>query len=224
MTTIVLADNHQVVRQGLRALLKAEADLEVVGEAGDGREAIRVVERLRPRVLVVDVVMPGLSGLDVTWEVARRFPETRVVILSIHSDERYVLEALRNGAAGYVLKECGASELLRAVREAAAGHRYLCRKLSGRRLDAWLKKAREAPRDAYETLTLREREVLHLAAEGYTSAEIAVRLSISSRTVETHRANLMRKLGLRNQTELVRRATARGILPGAGPGPSRASP
>jgi two-component system, NarL family, response regulator NreC len=213
ITTIVLADDHQLVRQGLRALLEAEPDLRVVGEAADGLETLRVVERTKPRVLVVDLTMPSLSGIEVTREVVQRFAPTQVVIVSIHASEAYVLEALRNGALGYVLKEASAAELVRAVREAAAGRRYLSARLSERAIEAYVVKARQATLDLYDTLTTREREVLQLVAEGHTSTEVASRLGISPRTAEAHRANLMRKLGLRSQTELIRYALKRGILP-----------
>jgi len=211
--TIVLADDHHVVRQGLRALLQAEADLRVVGETGDGLEAVQLVDRLSPRVLVVDLMMPGLGGLEVIRRVTHAASQTRVVVLSMHANEGYVLEALRNGATGYVLKDATAGELVEAVREVAAGRRYLSRALSRRAIEAYAQKAREAPVDAYDTLTTREREVLHLAAEGHTSGEIGERLDISPRTAETHRANLMRKLGLRTQTDLIRFAAQRGIVP-----------
>ena len=212
MTAIVLADDHHVVRQGLRALLETEPGFRVVGEAGDGLEAIRLVERLQPHVLVVDLMMPALSGLEVTRQAAQRAPGTRVVVLSMHADEAYVLEALRHGAVGYVLKDSSASDLVRAVHKAARGRRYLSPPISDRALEAYARRAQEAPPDAYDALTAREREVLHLAVEGRTSAEIAARLAISPRTAETHRANLMRKLGLRAQAELVRFALQRGLL------------
>jgi DNA-binding NarL/FixJ family response regulator len=213
MTTIVLADDHHVVRQGLRSLLEAEPDFSVVGETGDGVEAAQLVERLQPDVLVLDLMMPGLNGLEVTRQVSQRSPRTRVVILSMHADEAHVLEGLRAGAVAYVLKESTSAELVRAIREAVAGRRYLSPPLSERAIEVYMQKVESTVLDPYETLTAREREVLHLVAEGYTNAEIADRLFISRRTVETHRANLMRKLGLRTQTDLISYALRRGILP-----------
>ncbi len=213
MTTIVLADDHHVVRQGLRALLEAQPDFQLVGEAGDGLEAVQLTERLRPDVLVIDLMMPSLNGLEATRQVSQRSPHTRVVILSMHSNEAYVLEALRNGAAGYVLKGSSAADLVQAVREVVAGRRYLSSPLSERAIEAYIQKATDVTLDPYEMLTNREREVLHLAAEGHTNAEIADQLSISPRTAETHRANLMHKLGLHTHTDLIRYALRRGILP-----------
>jgi len=213
VTTILLADDHHVVRQGLRALLEAEPDFSIVGEAADGLQVLEQVERLRPDVLVLDLMMPGLNGLEVMREITRRSLRTRVVILSMHSNEAYVLQALRSGVAGYVLKESTASDLARAVREAAAGRRYLSLPLSERAIEVYLEKAQMTTLDAYETLTSRERQILHLAAEGLGNSEIAARLSISPRTVETHRANVMRKLNLHSQTDLIRYALRKGILP-----------
>lgn len=214
MTTIVLADDHPIVRQGLGALLKAEPDLEVIGEASDGLEASQVTERLRPNVLVLDIHMPFLSGLEVARQVRRRSPGTRIVILSMYANETYVLEALQAGAVAYVLKEATAQELVRAVRDAAVGRRYLSPPLTERAIEAYVERARATCDDPYEKLTDREREVLQLVAQGCTSASIAELLCVGRRTVETHRANLMRKLGLRNQAELIRYAIRRGI---AGP-------
>jgi DNA-binding NarL/FixJ family response regulator len=213
MTTIVLADDHHIVRQGLRALLEAEPGFSIIGEAADGLGAVEIVERAQPDVLVVDLVMPGLSGLEVIRQVRQRSPRTRVVVLSMHADESYVLEALRNGATAYVLKRCTATELVRAVREAADGRRYLSPPLSDRAIEAYLRRTEASELDPYETLTAREREVLHLAAEGRSNPEISSRLYISPRTVEAHRAHLMRKLGLKNQAELIRYAIRRGIVP-----------
>ncbi len=211
--SILLADDHPVVRQGLRALLEGEPDFRIVDEAGDGLEASQLAERLQPDMLVLDLMMPGLNGLEVTRQVSQRSPRTRVVILSMHANEAYVLEALRNGATGYVLKDSSAADLVQAVREVTAGRRYLSPPLSERAIEAYTQKAKAAVLDLYETLTAREREVLHLAAEGHTSREIADRLHISPRTVEVHRANMMHKLGLRTQTDLIRYALRRGILP-----------
>lgn len=210
---IVLADDHQVVRQGLRSLLEAEPDFQVIGETGDGLEAKLLVERLKPNVLVTDLMMPGLNGLELARQIASRHSTTRVVILSMHANEAYVMEALRNGATGYVLKESGAPDLILAVRAAASGQRFLSPPLSERAIESYIQKAEGGAVDSYETLTPREREVLQLAAEGHSNAEIAARLSISPRTAETHRGNLMRKLGLQGQTELIRYALRKGVLP-----------
>jgi DNA-binding NarL/FixJ family response regulator len=213
MTTIILADDHRIVRQGLRALLETEPDFQLVGETGDGLEAIQLAERLQPDVAVLDLMMPGINGLEATRQISDNCPQTHVIILSMHANEAYVLESLRNGAAGYVLKDSSADDLVRAVREVVAGRRYLSPPLSERAIEVYVQKAQEAALDPYEKLTNREREVLHLAAEGHSSAEVAKRLSISPRTVETHRANMMRKLDLHSQTDLIRYALRRGIIP-----------
>jgi DNA-binding NarL/FixJ family response regulator len=211
-TTIVLADDHQVVRQGLRSLLEAEPHFRVLGEAGNGLDVPRIVERLRPDVLVLDMMMPGLNGLEVTRQVKKRSPKTQVVILSMHKDESYVLEALKNGATAYVLKDSSAEELVKAVHEASASRRYLSPPLSDSDIQIYVHRANATAIDPYQSLSTREREVMQLAAEGNTNAEIGKRLFISRRTVEIHRANMMQKLGLRNQTELIRYAIKRGIL------------
>ena len=211
-TTIFLADDHQVVRQGLKALLDAESDLRVVGEAGDGLQTIKRVELVSPRVLVLDLMMPGLNGLDVIPQIKKLSPHTQVVILSMYSNEAYVLEALSSGASAYVLKDSSSDDLVHAVREAAAGRRYLSPPLSERAIEIYQQRAKATILDRYETLTTREKEVLHLAAEGHTSVEIAHRLGISTRTAETHRSNLMHKLDLHTQAELIRFAIRRGIV------------
>ncbi len=212
MLTLVLADDHQIVRQGLRAILRTEPDFQLVGEASDGLETVRLVERLQPHVLIADLMMPGLNGFEVTRQVTRRVPRTRVVVLSMHSDVAYVREALSAGATGYVAKEAGAEELVRAVRAAAEGRSYFSRPLVPEELGTDSKRGRGTGVDPYHSLTSREREVLQLTVEGHSGAEISERLFISPRTVESHRANLMRKLRVRNQKELVRYAVQRGIL------------
>lgn len=213
MTTIVLADDHHIVRQSLRTLLDAEYDLTVVGEAADGFAATNLVERLVPDVLIVDLMMPGVSGLEVTRQVHQRVPHTKVIILSMQTSEAYVLEALHNGAVAYVVKDAQAADLVRAVHEVIAGRRYLSPPLSERAIEAYLARVAESKPDPYDVLTTREREVLHLAANGYSNREIGHQLSISSRTAEIHRANLMRKLNLHTQTDLIRYAIRRRVIP-----------
>jgi DNA-binding NarL/FixJ family response regulator len=210
--TIALADDHSVVLEGLKALLLTEPDFKLVGEAIDGQDVTPLCERVRPDVLLLDLMMPGLSGLEVTRLVKQRAPQTRIVILSMHSDVAYVVEALRNGAQGYVLKSAQGRELAQAIRAVVEGRRYLSPPLSEDSVARWEARAKSAPPDPYATLTGREREVLHLVAEGKSNAEVGEKLAIGKRTVETHRASLMRKLGLRSQAELIRFAVKRGIV------------
>lgn len=209
---IVLADDENVVREAVKCLLEAESDFEVVGEADDGLAVAPLVERLRPHVVILDVTIPGLFGLEVTRQVRQRAPQTAVIVLSRYVNEWYVTEALRNGAAGYVAQHADARELIRAVRSVVQGERYLSAPLSMDDVQTWLSESRHAS-DPYETLTGREREVLQLVAEGYSSTRVASRLAISVRTAEAHRANVMRKLRLKNHTALIRYALARGVLP-----------
>lgn len=216
MITILLADDHQMVRQGLCNLLSAEPDFHIVADVGDGLEALRLLERLRPDVLIVDLMMPGLNGIEVTRQTAQISPRTRVIVLSMHANEAYVAEALRYGASGYVLKESSTSELVCAVRESVAGRRFLSSPLTQAAVDDYLARSRESDGDPYNTLTNREREVLYLTAEGLTSQHIADQLFISPRTVETHRANLLRKLRLNSHSELIRYAIECGLVKGSG--------
>jgi len=211
--SILLADDHHIVRQALRILLETQPDFNVVGETGDGLQVAPSVEQLRPDVLLLDLAMPHLNGLEVTRQVHNRSPKTRVLILSMYANEAYVQEALANGASGYILKDSTASELVRAVREVAAGRHYLSPPYSERAFESYIERAKKIPPDVYHMLTPRQREVLHLVAEGCTNHDIAALLSVSPRTVESHRASLMRKLGVRTQAELVRYAIERGILP-----------
>lgn len=212
MITIGLAEDHNVVRQGFKLVLTAEQDFKLVGEAADGLEAVKLVETKKPNVLLLDLMLPRLHGLEVVRQLKRDQSQTKVIILSMHADEPYVMEALRNGACGYVLKDCTAADLVQAVRTVAAGRRYLSPVLAERALTGYVEHPGASDLDVYETLTNRERLVFQLAAEGKTSGEIATALFISPRTAETHRANLMRKLSLRSQTDLVRFAIRRGII------------
>ena len=213
MITIILAEDHHVVRQGFKALLEAQSDFRLIGEAADGLTAVELVEKHHPNILVLDLMIPRLHGLEVIRRVHKSAPHTRVIVLSMHPDEPYVMEALRNGASGYVLKDSTAAELVQAVRTVMAGRRHLSPALEERALTGYVERPGQSDLDVYETLTNRERLVLQLAAEGKTSSEIGKELFISPRTVETHRANLMRKLSLRSQTDLVRFAIRKGIIP-----------
>lgn len=210
--TVLLSDDHPIVRQGLRHLLEEEPGIRIIGEASDGLQAVQLTEKFKPHVLVVDIMMPGLNGLEVLKQVKKRSPNTCCIVLSMQSADVYVVEALKAGAMGYVLKETGPSELLNAVQQVIQGQRYLSPRISERLIDVLFQSAEKAAADPFQTLTNREREVLQMAAEGMSSAEIAKRLSISPRTAELHRGKMMNKLGLHNQSELIRYALRRGIV------------
>jgi len=212
MTTILLADDHPFVRQGLRAALALESGFRLLGETGDGLEAVQLVEQLQPHILVVDLMMPGLNGLEVIRRLKEMRARTQVIVLSMHADDQYVIEALRNGARGYVLKDAPATELVAAIRAVCGGARFLSQQFAAREIELMHQAASGADGDPYETLSGREREVLQLTAEGLSSTQIADRLSIGARTVETHRVNLMRKLGLASVAEIIRFAVRRGIV------------
>ncbi len=194
-------------------MLENEPGFSVVGETGGGLETIRMVGELNPDVLVLDIMMDDVSGIEVARQVTKNSPRTAIVILSMYSSKRYILEALQAGARGYVVKKSATTELVQAVREVVVGRRYLGQYVSDVVVNAYLEKAETGTPDPYDSLSSREREVLHLAAHGYTNAEIAERLYIGRRTVETHRANAMRKLDLHTQFDLIRDALQRGILP-----------
>lgn len=212
MIRILVVENHEVVRQGLRALLEREPDLTVIGEAGDGEDVLPMVERLSPDVLVLDWMLPGMHGLEVVRLLRKDKASVKTVVLSMHADESYVLSALREGASAYVLKEAGAEKLILAIREAVAGRRYLSPPLSEAGLDKYRQRKATGELDPLKSLTDRERQILQLVAEGRTNPEIAARLSISPRTAETHRANMMRKLSLEHQADVTRYAIRRGII------------
>ncbi len=213
MITILLADDHNLVRQSLGMLLNAVSEFKIVGETGDGLSVCDLVLELRPDVLVLDLVMPGMNGIDVAKRLSRDAPETKIVMLSGYADVAYIGESLRNGAMAYVLKEASVTDLEKAVRSVMKSERYLSPSISRASVEEYLATARGPSPDPYDGLTTREREVLHLSAMGLLMKQIAARLSISPRTAEIHRANLMRKLGIHSQTELVRYALRRGILP-----------
>jgi DNA-binding NarL/FixJ family response regulator len=210
MIQIVVADDHAVVLAGVRALLQSEPDLSVIGEAVDGGEAIQRVLDLRPDVLVIDLMMPGASGLDVARHLQDIGAATRVVFLSMHASEAYVVEALRAGASAYVVKEASGAELVAAVRSAAAGEFYISQPLSTAKLQAYLAKAADSADPAVQ-LTPRERQVLQLAAEGHSNAAIAELLSLSRRTVESHRASIRSKLNIQDTRDLLKYALRAGL-------------
>ena len=212
MTTIVVAEDHHIVRQGLKSMLAAEKSFRLVGEAGDGITAVDLVTKHKPAVLVLDLMIPRLHGLEVVRRVSKESPATRILVLSMNSEEPYVVEALRSGALGYVLKDCATSNLVEAIRAVATGKRFLSPSLAERAIDALFQDRGRPGLDPYDTLTERERLVLQLAAEGLGNPEVAQKLFISPRTAESHRANLMRKLGLRSQTDLVRYAIRKNLI------------
>jgi len=208
MVSIVIIEDHTLVREGLKALLEDRPDVKIVGEASDGKQGLKLAERHRPDLVLLDMVLPGLHGLEVLRKI-RRF--SKVLALSMRADEAFVAEAFLNGAAGYVIKEDSFTELMDAVHAVLKGQRFMSRKLDQRRINRVIEKLGAGSGSA-ERLTPREHEVLERAAEGLTSSHIGNLLSISPRTVEMHRANLMRKLGLRSQADLVRFAIRNRIV------------
>ena len=209
---IVLADDHATVRQALKLLIDAQEDMQVVGEAGDGRVAIERVEEFKPDVVVMDISMPGLNGLNATRTLKELHPESRVVALTRYSDDAYLQELLRAGVSGYVLKQSPSLELLQAIRAAAAGGQYLDSTVTARVTDRFLSRDATKTRQARPTVTEREGEVLRLIARGYSNKEIAADLDLSVKTVEVHKANGMRKLGLRGRIDIVRFAILQGWM------------
>lgn len=205
--SILLADDHPVFRQGLRALLERER-FDVVGEASDGLEAIAIAERLQPQIVVIDLAMPALNGIDAIREIVKRAPRAKAVLLTMHTEEHYVLDALRAGAKACVSKSQAAEHLLQAIKDVSAGGVYLSPHVSGAVVQAYLAKT-ELP---YDPLTPRERQVLQLIAEGKTTKETAAVLDVSVKTAETHRTNLMEKLDIHSTAGLVRYAIRRGLL------------
>ena len=218
---ILLADDHAVLRAGLRALLSAQADMDVVGEAGDGLEALEQAERLRPDVVLADVGMPGLSGLELTRRMKETLPQARVLILTVHEDQSFLHRALRAGAAGYLVKRAAEEDLLAGIRAVARGEAFLLPSMTRGLIEDFVRRSsrgrgRKADAGAsssqYDGLTPREVQVLRLIAQGYSNVQVGEALVISVKTVETHRARIVEKLGLHSRVELVRYAMSKGLL------------
>ena len=208
---VLLVDDHIVVRQGLKALLSDEADIKVVGEADNGREAIDRLSELKPDVVLMDISMPGLNGIEATRQIKQRYQDVKVVVLSMHANEEYVFQVLQAGASGYVLKQSDSLEVLTAIRAAMAGGSFLSPPISRTVIDDYVHRAEARGRSSeLELLTSREREVLQLLAEGLSNRAIADELNISVKTVESHRSNMMNKLELNSKTELIKYALRKG--------------
>lgn len=210
---IVLADDHFAIRAGTRALLEKEADFFVIGEADDGIEAYDLVERHKPDLLICDLSMPHLTGREVVRRVSQKFPRTHIVVLSMHTEDHIVAETLQNGASAYILKTASGAEMIRGIRAVLRGEIFLGYPFIEKGLPTYMEWNLSDEMGELALLTNREREIMQLVAEGKTSAEIGLLLSIAPRTVETHRANLMKKLQLRSMPDLIRYAIRHGVLP-----------
>jgi len=210
---VLLADDHNIVREGLRSLLEKEPDIEVVAMADNGRTAVRLAGELKPDVAVLDIAMPEMNGIEATRRINRVNPEIRVLTLSMHSARRFVTEALSAGSKGYLLKDCASEELVRAIRTIAADETYLSPKVAGLIVKDYLKHSPDSAPSAESCLTIREREVLQLIAEGESTKEIAFKLGVSIKTVETHRQQIMKKLNLNGVADLTRYAIREGLTP-----------
>jgi two-component system response regulator NreC len=208
---VLIADDHTIVRSGVRLLLEAEADMEVVGEALDGREALNLAESLQPDVVLMDITMPEMDGLEATREIKTRFPQIKVLVLTMHRSDEYFFEMLKAGASGYILKGAKTSELINAVRVVQQGEVFLYPTMTQKLVNGYLKLS-EWDKEAGPSLSPREKEILSLLAEGYSNKEIADLLVISPSTVHSHRSNVMEKLGLNNRRELIQYARKRGLI------------
>jgi len=208
---IILADDHQIVRQGLRTLLSCEPDMQVVGEADDGRKTLKLAEELSPDVIIMDISMPDLNGIEATRLILTEFPEVKVIALSMHSDSLFVLNMLKSGALGYLLKDCAMEELVQAIRTVMRQQTYICSGVADLLVKDLAHSCAAEPSSAYSILTNREREVLQLLAEGKGVLQIATSLGLSSKTVETHRKQIMNKLGLHTVAELTKYAIRQGL-------------
>ena len=213
-TRVLLAEDHTIVRKGLRSLLDKETGIEVVGEAEDGREAIVKAEELHPDVVVMDIAMPGLNGLEATRQIKKRFPDMKIIILTMHANEEYILQSLKAGASGYLVKKSAPAELISAINAVHKGNSFLSPSISRTVIDEYIRRSKEISEgeEGFEQLTVREREVLQLIAEGRKTREIAELLYISIKTVETHRAHIMNKLDIHSTAELTRYAIRKGII------------
>jgi DNA-binding NarL/FixJ family response regulator len=210
---IVIAEDHTILREGLKALLASDPSLEVVGEAGDGQEAIRSAEKLKPHLILMDLSMPRMNGMDAIREIRKSSPQTKILILTVHKTDEYIQAALEAGANGYVLKDAGHNELSLAIRNILEGKYFISPEISGKIIGGYLEGKRPVkPTTPWETLTQRERSILKLIAEGYKNKDIADFLCISVKTVEKHRANLMQKLDLHNISDLTALAIEKGLL------------
>jgi two-component system, NarL family, response regulator NreC len=210
---ILLADDHNVIREGLRGLLERQPGLEVVAEAGDGRQAVALAQEYLPDVAIIDIAMPGLNGIEATSSIVASCSQTSVIILSMHCDESYVLRALKAGARAYLLKDSLKADLIAAVRGVVLGHSHFSPKVSQLLQEDYVREMAEKQKDdSYELLTAREREILQLAAEGNSNKDIANRLNLSLYTVDTHRSHILRKLNLHSVPELILYAVRKGII------------
>lgn len=210
---ILLADDHTILRAGLKMMLNAQPDMEVVGEAQDGRQALHEAQRLHPDIILMDITMPDMNGIEATRQVKKLLPEVKVLILTMHENEEYVFQALRAGASGYMLKEAADTDLINALHVIQSGNFYLSPAAQSVMVGDYLQRVRAGEeKDSYSSLTEREREILKLVAEGFTNNQIAERLVISPKTVDTHRTHIMDKLNLHSRAELVKYAMRRGLL------------
>jgi DNA-binding NarL/FixJ family response regulator len=208
---ILLVDDHAIIRQGLRSLLEKQPDLEVVAEAEDGRKAIELVRELLPDIVIMDVTMPSLNGIEATRQICSAFPEVRVIALSIHSNRRFIGDMLQAGAAGYILKDSLFEELIRAIKAVTAGGRYLSPKITGVVVDDYIKHLSTSADSPLASLTSREREVLQLVAEGRSTKQVALELHVSTKTIEANRRQIMEKLDLHSVAELTKYAIREGL-------------
>jgi DNA-binding NarL/FixJ family response regulator len=209
---VLIADDHAILREGVRALLGMYTEMEVVGEASDGKEAIEKTQELAPDVVLMDIAMPGLGGLEATLEIRKVSPQSKVLVLTQYDNKEYLLRFLRAGAAGYVLKKAVGSELVSAIRSAHQGGRFLHPLIADKLIEDYLQKSEPGAEATYDTLSDREKEVLKLVAEGHTNKEIAELLGLSVKTVMVHRSNVMEKLDIHNRTELIRYAIRKGLI------------